>query len=341
MMKKRVLALGLVIACMSVVSAQPPQPPQQQPQAWAEKMFGPPANLDHDFGTVPRGAQLRHDFVMTNIYAVPIEITDLRPSMGPLSARTSKHLLQPNEKAIISVQMDARRFNGPRSVKIYVNVGPTYISTVRLTVTAFSLPDVVCSPGEVAFGSMAPGQTPSATVDVEYAGPLAWQVSEAVVPKEAPFEATVKELYRRPGQVAYQVTVSLKKNAAPGQFQENIFLKTNDPNGYLLQVLVRGNIQAPLEAVPATMDLKEVKSGETLTRSVFIRSHHPFKVVGIEGPDAVQLGEPPLPNLLQTVTLQIVPPPQEGPFHYEVKIYTDLQDAPPVVMMIDGVAAKK
>jgi hypothetical protein len=74
-MKKGLLTLGLIVASVSVVSAQPPQP---QPQAWAAKMFGPSANLVHDFGTVQRGAKLHHDFVMTNIYAVPIEITNIR-----------------------------------------------------------------------------------------------------------------------------------------------------------------------------------------------------------------------------------------------------------------------
>ncbi len=168
-----------------------------------------------------------------------------------MTATPSKRILQPNEKATISVKMDARRFSGHKVVVMWVTVGPHHISTVALTVTAVSRGDIVCSPGEVAFGAVAPGQNRSATVDVEYAGPLAWQVSEAVVPKEAPFEATVKELYRRPGQVGYQVKVSLKKDAAPGQFRESIFLKTNDPSAGLLPVLVRGNIQAPLEAVPA------------------------------------------------------------------------------------------
>lgn len=159
-------------------------------------------------------------------------------------------------------------------------------------------------------------------------------------PKEAPFEATVKELYRRPGEIGYQVKVSLKKNAAPGQFQESIFLKTNDPSSGLVPVLVRGNIQSPLEALPAALNLKEVKSGSTLTRRVLVRGQNPFKVVGIEGPGAVKLGAAPLPNLWQTVTLEIVPPEKEGPFHYEVKIKTDLQDAP-VVVAIDGVVPKK
>jgi hypothetical protein len=78
MMNKGLLALGLLIASRSFVAAQPPQPAQQQPQEWAAKLFGSPTNLVHDFGSVPRGAQLHHDFVMTNIYAVPIEITNVR-----------------------------------------------------------------------------------------------------------------------------------------------------------------------------------------------------------------------------------------------------------------------
>lgn len=340
-MKKGLLALGLLIGCMSVVSAQPPEQP---PQEWAEKLFGPPADLVHDFGNVPHGALLHHDFVVTNIYAVPIEITSIRGGMGCLTVRASKQELQPNEKAIISVTMDARRFTGQKTVCIYVSVSPPY-STAVLTLQAVSRNDIVCNPDTVAFNSVAAGQTPSATLDVEYAGPLAWQVGEPIVSKDAPFEATVNELYRHPGdahhgEVGYQVKVTLKKDAAPGQFQQSIFLKTNDPSVGLLPVWVTGNIQSPLEAVPATLNLKEVKSGAALTRRVFVRSPKPFKIVGIEGPDAVKLGESPLPNQGQTVTLEIVPPPQEGPFHYEVKIKTDLQDAP-VVVAIDGVVPKK
>jgi hypothetical protein len=79
-MKKGLLAVGLAIACRGVVSAEPPQPPQQEPRPWAAKLFGSPANLVHDFGTVTRGTHLHHGFVMTNIYAVPIEIMSIRGS---------------------------------------------------------------------------------------------------------------------------------------------------------------------------------------------------------------------------------------------------------------------
>ncbi|HZU38570.1 MAG TPA: hypothetical protein VFA18_21775, partial [Gemmataceae bacterium] len=44
-------------------------------QGWAEKMFKD--GLSHDFGSVPHGAQLSHRFVLTNIYAVRMEITSV------------------------------------------------------------------------------------------------------------------------------------------------------------------------------------------------------------------------------------------------------------------------
>jgi hypothetical protein len=211
---------------------------------------------------------------------------------------------------------------------------------VHLQVTAISREELVCSRDEVEFGCVMPGQTPSATVDVIYTGPLAWQVREAIVPNEAPFEATVKERFRRPGEVAYQVKVSLKKDASPGQFQGLVLLKTNNPYAPVMQVPVRGNIQAPLQVVPAALNLKEVTPGATLTRRVSIRSVNRFEVVGIEGLNTAKLGGPPLPNQVQTVKLEIVAPSQEGPFHYEAKIKTNLQDAP-LVVTIDGIVAKK
>jgi hypothetical protein len=168
-----------------------------------------------------------------------------------VTATASKRILQPNEKATIRVAMDARRFSGPKSCAIWVTVGHPSWSEVRLKVMAVTRDDLVCNPGEVAFGPVEQGQTPSVLLDVEYAGSLALQIHEAVVPKGAPFAATVKELYRRPGRVGYQVKVSLKKDAPLGQFRQTLFLKTNDPGAALLPLQVHGAIQAPLKVVPA------------------------------------------------------------------------------------------
>jgi len=259
--------------------------------AWAEKMFKD--GLTHDFGSVPRGAQLSHRFVITNIYAVRMEITSVTSGCGCVTATPAKRVLEPRESTTIEVHMDARRFTGPKTVGISVTVGPDFISTAQLRVSANSRADIVFNPGEVNFGTVTRGQTPSQVIDVEYAGVLEWQGTEASV-QDLPVEGALSELYRRPGQVGYRVRVTLKANAPIGTLKGNLFLKTNDPASPLLPVLVEGVVQSNLTVAPAALNLGVVKVGETLTRRVVVRGNKPFRVLGVEGlGEGMQLDPPP------------------------------------------------
>jgi hypothetical protein len=159
-------------------------------QGWAEKMFK--EGLSHDFGVIPRGADRVHRFKMTNIYAVRMEITQLHSGCGCVVASAPKRVLEPHESVDIEVRMDAKRFVGPKSVTVTVTVGPEHISSAKLRVSATSRGDVVFNPGEVNFGAVTRGQSPTQTIEVEYAGKLNWQVSE-VITKDSPFTATIKE----------------------------------------------------------------------------------------------------------------------------------------------------
>src|SRR5437660_9846039 len=109
-MRKGILAL-LVLAL----------PMEATAQGWAEKMFKKDG-LTHDFGTVPRGAQLVRRFPVTNIYAVPMTITEIKSGCGCVSASAAKTVLAPRESTTIEVRMDARRFTGPKTDGVPVPV---------------------------------------------------------------------------------------------------------------------------------------------------------------------------------------------------------------------------
>jgi hypothetical protein len=70
---------GLIIAALISLGAAPPWKVQVGPHR-SEKMFGAATNRIFDFGTVRRGTVLRHDFVLTNIYSEPVEITKIKVS---------------------------------------------------------------------------------------------------------------------------------------------------------------------------------------------------------------------------------------------------------------------
>ena len=329
-MKLRQALVALFVAAIGVSEA-----PAQQP--WAEKMFK--EGVNHDFGSVPRGAQLSHRFVITNIYAVRMEITSIVPGCGCVSANPAKRVLEPRESTTVDVTMDTRRFTGLKTVGITVTVGPDFISTAHLRVSATSRADIVFNPGQVSFGTVTRGQAASQVIDVEYAGVLDWHVTEASA-KDLPVDVSLSELYRRPGQVGYRVRVALKADAPVGTLKGDLFLNTNDPASPILPVLVEGVVQSNLTVTPSALSLGAVKIGETVTRRVVVRGNKPFKVVGVEGlAEGMQADPPSSPTSapVQVVSFKCVFS-KPGEFKYGVKIKTDLQDAP-VTVTIDGSAA--
>jgi hypothetical protein len=310
--------------------------------SWADRMFK--AGTTHDFGSVPRGAQLFYRFEITNIYAVPLEIIQTRTSCGCVTVSPSVKVLKPGgkdpsgkeEKATIDITMDARRFTGPKTVSIYVTVGPTYVSTATLTVTANSRADVVFNPGQVSFGVVPRGQTPTQTIEVEYAGVLDWKVLE-VAKTDAPLEATFKETYRRPGQVGYSVSVTLKPDAPPGIVKEELLLKTNDPASPLVPVLVEATLQAPLSVSPSVVSLGSLKVGAPVTRRVMVKGNgNPFRIVAVEGQGGgVQADLPAAPAPVHFLTLKCQPE-KAGDLRQQLRIKTDLSGESVVTVTVEG-----
>lgn len=329
----RKVVLTLVVLLLGSV------PALAQSQEWPNKMFlAQGGEAKYDFGNVARGAQRYHRFQMTNIWAVPIEILEIRASCGCVAAVPTTRILQPRETAFLDVTMDARRFTGPKTVSIYVTIGPEYTGTATVQVSAVSRPDVVFNPGEVNFGVVAAGQSPTQVIDVEYAGAIDWRVSE-VISNGAPLDVKIEELYRQPGQVGYRLKVTLKPDAPPATHKWEVSLKTNDPASPSVPVLVEATVQAPLTVVPGNLVLKGLKVGELTTQRVVVRSEKPFKVTAIDGlGDGIDVELPTAPAKIQILTIKCQPS-QAGDLHRQLHIKTDLESEAPVVVTIDGTVA--
>jgi hypothetical protein len=307
-------------------------------QSWADKMFKD--GTSHDFGSVPRGAQLYHRFTLTNIYAVPLQLSDVRTSCGCATATASTKTVGPRETAFIDVTMDGKRFTGPKSIRINVLVThPEYNSTAELKVMANSRADIVFNPGQVSFGVVARGDTPTQYIDVEYAGTLDWHVS-GVNANGAPFDVALEEMYRRPGQVGYRVRFTLQAKAPAGSLKHEVFLQTDDPASKLVPVLVEATVQAPLTVSPANLRLADLPVGQEFTQKVMVRGSKPFRIVSVEGTGngITVAGALPTPQPQVQHTLMFkCQPTKPGDFQQQLQIKTDLQDAP-VTVTIEGKA---
>jgi hypothetical protein len=310
--------------------------PAQETRPWAERLFD--YKTEHDFGSVPHGAQMAHKFSFTNPYQVPLDITITRISCGCVTAASSTQTIKPRESGSIDVNMNGRQFTGPRTVRVHVQFSnPQFYSTAELKVTANSRPDVVLNPGQVTFGVVPQGQAATQSIDVEYAGVLDWRVTD-VMPNGLPVEIRPPEKlrYAQPGQAGYRITVTLKADAPAGAVKGELFVKTNDPAGALVPILVEATVQPSLHAAPATLH-PVLKVGEEKSVSVAVRGNKDFRIVAVDGlGDGVSLATelPDAPAASHRLTFRFQRG-AAGAFHARLRIKTDLQAAP-VVVTVEG-----
>jgi hypothetical protein len=331
----------LVLAGLVVAAGVAPA----QSGAWADKLFD--NKTSHDFGTVARGAQLQHTFTMTNIYAVPLELTQVRSSCGCVTVTPSTKVLQPRENAKVHINVDSSKFSGAKVFNVYLTVGPKYVSTATLRISANARQDVVLNPGQIHFGVVRQGQTPTQTVDVEYAGHFDWRVAEVVKNSSAPLNVKLEELYRQPaqgrqaGRVGYRLAVTLKPDAPAGPLHQELILKTNEPgSGQILAVAVDGTVQAALTVSPGVINFGKVKVGAPATQKVQVRGQRPFRVLTVDGVGdgvTVELPREAAQNHILTFRCDAS---KEGEIRRQVVIRTDLDGNAAVTLSLEARAEK-
>ena len=134
---------------------------------WAEAMFD---GLAHDFGSVPRGPMLTHQYRLTNNTGQPVHIASVRVSCGCVTATALQGAVAPGQSTVVFAQMDSRRFSGPKTVTIYVQFDQPAWEEVRLSISANGRDDVGVTPDTLAFGSTARGSAPARTTTVSFTG---------------------------------------------------------------------------------------------------------------------------------------------------------------------------
>lgn len=324
----------LLLLLLSILAAGLPAQytPAQKPAAPPDPIW--PAT-QHDFGTVPHGAQLLHRFVWRNPTTARLEITDLRVSCGCVTATPNPRVLEPGQQGTLDVAIDCRRFVGEKTVTVQLLLSPGSRG-VTLLVHALSRQDVVYNPGSFQFGVVAEGTTAEQTVDVEYAGSQPWKV-EAVTSESNHLEARVTEIYRRTGQVGYRVHCQLKGSAPAGDFKSTLNLRTNDPVTPVLPIGVEALIRAAVVVTPNPVSFGTVRVGQKTQRRCTVRSDQPFSITRADAGANVQVLFASSPANVHTILIDWTPT-QAGEQPPPVVLATSLEKSPSLRVNLIGQA---
>jgi hypothetical protein len=317
------LRLPVIMVVLSLVGGSP---------IHAQGLF---SNTSHDFGLVPRGAQLHHSFSWTNSTANPLEIVELRTSCGCITATPLPRTLAPGQNGTIEVDMDTRKFVGIKNVVIHVLVGPNPTQVYTIQIAAHSRPDIVYNPSHVQFGVIGTGSTPTQIIEVDYAGTEMWRIVEIV--NQSPYlTATLEETVRKAGQVGYKIHVKLKENAPIGSFRHELMLKNTDANSPVVPLLVEGTVRSSLTLFPSSVSFGGVKAGSVATRRVTIRSEEAFKILRVEGVmDGIEVLATNKQQPVQVVQVNWKPT-EAGELSREIILHTDSERQPKIAIPLQG-----
>jgi hypothetical protein len=248
-----------------------------QAATWADGLFH---ESGHDFGPVPRGAKVRHSFLLTNRLAEAITILDLRASCGCTTGRASTSTIDPGQTAVIEAEMDTRNFVGPKTTALFVSLvtASGRQAEVRLGVTSTILSDIVLNPGSIDFGTVVKGQAPQQVLTIDRVGDLGWK-AERMISASRVLDASLRETARSASGVGYMLTVSLKPDAPAGPVRDEIRILTNDPQSPSIPVLVTAQVRGDLSASPSVLALGTVARGGDGQGRVLIRASRPFSIV--------------------------------------------------------------
>lgn len=301
-------------------------------QTWADPLI--PQRM-HDFGPVPRGAKVQHDFGLTNRLAAPISITSLRASCGCTSGKADRSLVGPGESATITAIMDTRSFVGPKSTTLFVTVATTSGETaeIRLGVTSNILADTVLNPGTIEFGTISRGQRVERQLTIDHVGQPGWRITKMTSTNPA-LDGGLHETTRSADSVTYLLKLALKPDAPVGPIREEIIIQTNDPTHVRIPVLVSGTVRGQLTASPAVLSLGNVTSSDGVKGRVVLRSSTPFMITKIEGQgDGFRVRpDTDSPRNVHLVEISYDPAAnsEAGDLKRVFKVSTDLPGEPPV-----------
>lgn len=291
-------------------------------QEWAEKMFN---TLEHDFGTVARGAETVYRFEITNLYKQPMTILGVRSSCGCTSPSIENKVIKTYEKAYLVAKFNTHTFVGLHGATLTVTFAPPFAAEVQVRVHGNIRGDVVFTPGSIDFGKVDEGEPKQQRISVSYAGRSDWKVVD-ITNDNNYFEVEMDPPVRMNGKVNYNLLVRMKENVPVGFIKDELTVVTNDSrvDSQRIPLIVSGRVVPEISVTPDTLVLGSVQAGEPVTRKVVVRGKKPFKILDVNcGDNCFSFATDDELKVLHLVEITYRPGDQPGPVKVPVTITTD------------------
>jgi hypothetical protein len=308
-------------------------------QQWAADMF---TVKNHSFGKVPSGSNTQFAFEFKNKYQETVHVQSVRSTCGCTIPTIVDATVKSRQTGKILATFNTKAFLGPKSATVTVVFDKPFFAEVQLTVSGEILSDVNVTPAEVAFGQVSAGAAKTSEVTVSFLNRPNIKI-EDVRSLYTDLKVQLAGPVRQGNRVDYNLKVTLKDSAEPGEIGERLTLVTNDPVHSLVVIGVTGRVKPPVEVKPDTVHFGSSLAGTTASERLLLRAETDFEIKKIVCEDprfTFEIREGA--KKVQFVKMTFTPGTEKtGEFKVPVTIQTDLGDTGTAVCLVTGLVSKK
>lgn len=266
----RPLLLVALSALAAAASGPPPRaaatvanPSSPSPQlVVAERLF--------DFGTVQKGASLRHDFVIHNRGNAPLEISDVRPACGCTTAGEWTRTLAPGASGAIPLKFDSAQFSGPVTKTITVISNDPATPETVLEIKGIVRSPVMVSHPVIIFPALTdPSQSATRSVTISHQVDGTLKLSDLTCDKPN-FKPVLKEIV--PGK-EFELQVSTVPPFESGTHTARIELKTSNAEMPTITVQAVVTVLPAVQIAPTELMFPIAKLAAPEKRYVVVLNH--------------------------------------------------------------------
>jgi hypothetical protein len=192
----------------------------------------------YDFGRVPQGAPVEHDFAFVNDGGAPLSVTELRVACDATAVLVGPMELPPGGRGTVRARFDTTAAPGTqrRTVTVYSN--DPQQRAVLLTLTGTVALEAAAEPAQVFLGTVPAGVEQIRAVALRAGNDgLRFLGASSAAPQLAVHVAD--------GADGRELVIGTRPDAAPGPFTAVVRVHTTSPVRPMLDVPVAGIVAAP------------------------------------------------------------------------------------------------
>jgi hypothetical protein len=331
-LKTAILALCAVLLVATTLLAQ------------AGKPKAVPVEPIKDFGVVPKGDKVVHDFTIRNEGDAPLQITEVRAACGCTVVDYDK-TIAPGQAGKVHAEVDTVTFNGPISKGVTVFTNDPEHAQLELTVRAKVEPYISARPGYARFLTVQ-GEEKTGTIAQTLWAPDGSSFDVSKVESPYPFltvtsrEAKPEERVPDAAGKQWRVELTLSNDAPVGALAEHVRITTTHPKQKQIAIPVSGFVRPMIAVTPAVADFGTVELREPLNRTFNVRNFatEPVKITGVEGnvPGLKTEIAPLQEGREYELRVTLSPAMAKGPFDGKLTLRTDNQKKPFIEVQMHG-----